>query len=85
MRSRRRPSLFNISCEGNRGEPVVSAAVFRNIMANVRRSAAFTPTHGDNRELLLLVHRIGSMYLGIEARWREVASTGEDLCCFHFD
>lgn len=85
MRSRRRHGLFNILCEWNGGRPVVSAAVFRNIMGNVRRSAGLTPTHGDKGELLLLVHRIRSMYLGVEAQRGEVASTGEDLCCFHFE
>ena len=77
--------MFHISCERNRGGPVVSAAVFRNIMGSVRRSAALRPTHGDKGELLLLAHRIRSMYLGVEAQRREVASTGEDLCCFHFE
>ena len=84
MRSRGRHSLFDISRTLN-GWTVVSADIIRNIVRNVRLSAGATPTHGDKGELLLLAHRIRSMHLGIEAQWREVASTGKDLRCFHFE
>jgi hypothetical protein len=82
--SSRRNSLFDISRMMNVGLKVVSAAVIRNTR-NVRLSAVVTPAHGDKVDLLLLIHRIRSMHLGIEAQWGEVALRGKDLRCFHFE
>jgi len=51
------------------GLAVVSGRFFKKILRKVRLSKALTPAHEDGGELLrLLVHRVRSMYLGVEAQ-----------------
>jgi hypothetical protein len=85
--------LVDVAGEMGRGwSAVVSWDVSRNILGNVvvvvRVTATRPPTHRRKRYLglqLQVVHRKRSMYRGFEAQGREVASTGEDRCCVHFE
>jgi hypothetical protein len=79
---------------GRRWWAVVSWDVCGNILGNVllvvvvRVTATRPPTHRRKRYLglrLQVVHRKRSMYRGFEAQGGEVASTGEDWCCVHFE
>jgi hypothetical protein len=65
--------------------PGVSAITFRYGLLIMRLSGALTPAHVYVGELLLLVQGIRSMYRGVEAQRRRVASTDKDLCSVHFE
>jgi hypothetical protein len=72
---RRGPHLLAwMMCELNGGLTVVSGIAIVNIFGDVRPSVALTPTH-ESVEMLLLIHRMRSMYLCVEAQRRGVAST----------
>jgi hypothetical protein len=61
VRSRWLYGLTRIMRERDGGLTVVSANFFRDILGNMRPSMALAPTHGNERKLLLLTHRIRSM------------------------
>jgi len=59
---------------------------FLDILRNARLSGTLTPAHGYEGKLLVLVHRINSMYREVKAERRTVAWIGdEDLSCVHFE
>jgi hypothetical protein len=63
-----------MTSELNGGLTVVSGIAIVNIFWDVRPSVALTPTH-EFVQMLLLIHRMRSMYLCVEAQRRGVAST----------